>query len=194
MFLTGGAALAGFHLGHRITDDLDLFAVPGNDLEELERELIAAAATCHGAVESLQAYPDFRRVMVRRGTESCKVDLVIDRAPQVDAEKDSLDGVRLDTKREIAANKVCTLVSRCEIRDLVDLEALLATGIDLALACADALRKDQGADPATLAWLLSSLAIDPDARLPGDVDPAALLTFRDTLVDRLRALAFARVR
>ena len=25
-FLTGGAALAGFHLGHRTTDDLDLFA------------------------------------------------------------------------------------------------------------------------------------------------------------------------
>jgi hypothetical protein len=24
-FLTGGAALAGFHLGHRATDDLDLF-------------------------------------------------------------------------------------------------------------------------------------------------------------------------
>ena len=24
-FLTGGAALAGFHLGHRTTDDLDLF-------------------------------------------------------------------------------------------------------------------------------------------------------------------------
>ncbi len=24
-FLTGGAALAGFHLGHRTTEDLDLF-------------------------------------------------------------------------------------------------------------------------------------------------------------------------
>lgn len=26
-FLTGGAALAGFHLGHRTTDDLDLFTL-----------------------------------------------------------------------------------------------------------------------------------------------------------------------
>jgi hypothetical protein len=28
-FLTGGAALAGFHLGHRTTRDLDLFTVEG---------------------------------------------------------------------------------------------------------------------------------------------------------------------
>ena len=33
-FLTGGAALAGFHLGHRATDDLDLFTrdAPAFDL------------------------------------------------------------------------------------------------------------------------------------------------------------------
>ena len=89
---------------------------------------------------------------------------------------------------------MCTLVSRCENRDLVDLQALLATGIDLEVVCVDALRKDKGADPATLAWLLSNLTIGPEARLPGGVDPAALLTSRDELVERLRALAFARVR
>ena len=32
MFLTGGAALAGFHLGHRTTEDLDLFGPPTLDL------------------------------------------------------------------------------------------------------------------------------------------------------------------
>ena len=30
-FLTGGAALGGYHLGHRLTDDLDLFS-PGPDM------------------------------------------------------------------------------------------------------------------------------------------------------------------
>jgi hypothetical protein len=194
MFLTGGAALAGYHLGHRTTDDLDLFAAPGPDLEQLEREFVAAAATCGGTVEALQAYPDFRRILVRRATESCKVDLVVDRAPPIDPDKDCIDGVRLDTKREIAANKICTLVSRCEIRDLFDLQALLATGIDLAQACADALRKDRGADSATLAWLLSNLTIGAEARLPEGVDPTELLIFRDALVNRLRALAFTHVR
>jgi hypothetical protein len=194
MFLTGGAALAGYHLGHRTTDDLDLFTAPGPDLEQLERELVAAASTCGGTVEALQAYPDFRRVLVRRGAESRKVDLDVDRAPAIDIVKDSIDGVRLDTKREIAANKICTLVSRCEIRDLVDLQALLATGIDLAQACEDALRKDRGADPATLAWLLNNLTIGAEARLPYGVDPTELVVFRDALVNRLRALAFTYVR
>jgi hypothetical protein len=34
-FLTGGAALAGFYFGHRTTDDLDFFTLPGTDLEEV---------------------------------------------------------------------------------------------------------------------------------------------------------------
>ena len=32
-FLTGGGALAGFHLGHRTTDDLDLFSPPVETME-----------------------------------------------------------------------------------------------------------------------------------------------------------------
>jgi hypothetical protein len=31
-FLTGGAALAGYHLGHRFTDDLDPFSPPAESI------------------------------------------------------------------------------------------------------------------------------------------------------------------
>jgi hypothetical protein len=193
-FLTGGAALAGFHLGHRATDDLDLFAFPGEDLDDVERAFAASAQSCGGNVRVMQTYPDFRRLMVRRGPELCKVDLVLDRAPPIERQKVVVSEVRLDSMREIAANKISALVARSEIRDLVDLRALLAAGIDLERACEDALVKDGGADPATLAWLLDSLTISPDARLPADVPPDELRAFRDELVQRLRALAFTRAR
>lgn len=42
-FLTGGAALAGFHLGHRQTHDLDFFTTAG-DLDSGVRALRSAAA------------------------------------------------------------------------------------------------------------------------------------------------------
>jgi hypothetical protein len=191
-FLTGGAALAGFYLGHRSTDDLELFALPDIDLDDIERSFRAAAATCNGIVRGMQSYPDFRRLLVERGSETCKVDLVVDRAPPIERDKPVIDGVRLDSKREIAANKICALVSRAEIRDLVDLQALLDAGVDLDVACTDALVKDGGADPATLAWLLDSLVLSSDARLPADTLPEVLAAFRDDLVARLRAIAFAR--
>src|SRR6185503_16013293 len=42
-FLTGGAALVGFHFGHRTTEDLDFFALPGADLEAGARIVGAVA-------------------------------------------------------------------------------------------------------------------------------------------------------
>jgi hypothetical protein len=42
------------------------------------------------------------------------IDVVVDRAPQMDALKASVDGIRVDTLREILANKRSTLVSRSE--------------------------------------------------------------------------------
>ncbi|HEY3356302.1 MAG TPA: nucleotidyl transferase AbiEii/AbiGii toxin family protein [Polyangia bacterium] len=193
-FLTGGAALAGFYLGHRETDDLDLFGPPDLELDRAVRALAGAAAACGAGLRSLQHYPEFRRFIAERGDERCVVDLAIDRAPAVVADKIVFGAVRVDSLREIAANKVCTLIGRAEIKDLVDLQALLAAGVELGQALDDAARKDAGVDPATLAWILDQVTITAAARLPGGTDPGVLDAFRRDLVRRLRALAFASVR
>jgi hypothetical protein len=190
--LTGGAALAGFYFGHRETEDLDFFGTPGLDLQDAARTLEAACVACAARLEPVQTFPDFRRCLATRGPMTCIVDLVIDRAPTLDVEKRMVGRVRVDTVREIAANKICTILGRAQIKDLVDLKFLLASGIDLATALADAARKDAGVDPATLAWILNQVTISPDARLPGDTDPVALDEFRRELVGTLQRLAFAQ--
>jgi hypothetical protein len=193
-FLTGGGALAGFYFGHRTTEDLDLFGLPGMDLADPAHALADAAGAAGAIVSPLQQYADFRRFRAQRGEELCIVDLVIDRAPMIEPTKARFGAILVDTLREIAANKVCTLLSRSEIKDLVDLRALLSVQIDLASAFDDAEKKDAGADPATLAFLLDQLRIGPGARLPGEVDPEELDRFREELVLRLRELAFRRAR
>lgn len=185
--LTGGGALVGFHLQHRTSDDLDLFTKPPVDLEEGRRALSAAAAAIGGTIESLRTYPDFQRLLVRRGEEAVLVDLVVDRAPDVDLPLTVAGGIRLHSVREIAANKVCALLGRGEIRDLIDLRALLALGLDLRSVLADAERKDAGVSAATLAWLLDGVQIGAQAQLPG-VTPLELDTFRGDLVQQLRRL------
>ena len=186
--LTGGGALVGYHLHHRTSDDLDLFAKPPARVEEARRAIEAAAEALGAVVESLRVYPDFLRLLVRRAEESAVVDLVIDRSPGIDESEDVGNGIRVHSLREIAANKVCALIGRAEVRDLVDLRAILARGIDLRSALSDAETKDGGVSAATLAWILDQIVIGEGAQLPG-VTGSELDAFRRDLVKRLRAIA-----
>lgn len=80
-FLTGGAALAGFHLCHRETHDLDLFTT--EDILDIGDDALAAAAKQLGAtVESIRTSPVMRRRIVHRADESVVVDLVHDQVKQ----------------------------------------------------------------------------------------------------------------
>jgi hypothetical protein len=188
-FLTGGAALVGFYLHHRETLDLDLFTT--EDLLEDGTEALDAAAQAVGAtVERLQTATHFRRFLVRRGGESVIADIVRDLAPQIDDEKPVRDGIRIDSTREIMANKLCTLLSRAELRDLVDVRALEQAGLRLEDHLEDAARKDAGLTPGQLAWVLSQLEIGDDATPPGGVSAGELRAYLADLVRRLTAAAY----
>ncbi|HKY34304.1 MAG TPA: nucleotidyl transferase AbiEii/AbiGii toxin family protein [Polyangiaceae bacterium] len=186
--LTGGAALVEFYLHHRDTKDLDLFARPGADIEQAELALADAALSLGATVTKLRDLKEFKRFLIGRGGESTLVDFVVDRAPRVDDDQ-FFGRIRVHSLREIAANKLCTILSRGEPRDLVDLMLILATGVDLPTAVKDAGQKDGGADPATLAWVLSEISVGPDAVLPATIAPSELERFRADLESRLRLLA-----
>ena len=133
--------------------------------------------------------PEFRRILLSRGDESVVVDLVIEHAEQLRPEKPLHGLVRVDPAEEIFANKMCTLLGRSEIRDLVDVRALEGLGLSLTDALAAGQRKDGGLTPAQVAWVLSQITIGDDASLPGGVSPAELREYLAGLVDRLVGLA-----
>jgi hypothetical protein len=188
-FLTGGAALAGFHLGHRTTADLDLFT-ESTDLELGESALRAAAAELGAQIESLRTSPEFRRRLVRRGRETVVVDLVLDRTAAGDLPRVDVGGIRLDAPLQILANKLCTLLSRAEVRDLVDVILLERAGYSVEEALPLARRKDGGLTPAQLAWVLGEIRIGDDARVPAGLSPAEVREFVQQLGTRLARLAW----
>ena len=53
------------------------------------------------------------------------MDVVVDRAPQLDSDKEVFDGIRVDTLREIVANKMATLTSRAEVKDKISWQPFL---------------------------------------------------------------------
>lgn len=188
-FLTGGAALVGYYLHHRETSDLDLFCTDDAAYARGKPALLGAASDLGATVSTLQDTPDFKRFAIARGESMVVVDLVHDRVPQLHTEKAERDGVRMDPIEEIVANKLTTLVSRMEERDLVDLFVLERAGFRVESFLGDALAKDGGCTPATLAWLLSEVKIPADAKLPGHVTPTELGSWIDGLITRLRRAA-----
>ena len=190
-FLSGGAALAGFHLGHRETDDLALFAT--EDVLDAGAAALTAVARDLGATpEEILTTPDFRRRLLRRGDESVIVDLVRKRDFQLVPDKPSIGGIRVDPAEEIMANKLCALLARAEIRDLVDLRALEKAGFGVEDALKTGARKDQGLTPGQLGWVLSEIRIGDDAAVPGGVSAVELRDYLRDLVARLSRLALPR--
>lgn len=188
-FLTGGAALSGFYLGHRETHDLDLFTL--TDALDDGVALVGEIARETGAsFESIQTAPDFRRLLVRRGPEALIVDLVRERAPQLASEKALVEGIRVDSPEEILANKLCALLSRSEIRDLVDVRALEKAGYGLEDSLAAAAQKDAGLTPAQLGWVLGQMKLGEDAITTSDVSVEELRQYLVDLIARLGRLAF----
>lgn len=188
-FLTGGAALAGFHLGHRTTDDLDLFTTDDGAFEHGRFVLTDVASALSGRLEIRQDTPRFMRSVLSRGDDALVIDLVRDLQYQLHAGKLERDGILVDSADEILANKLTTIVSRAEERDLVDVFCLEQAGYRIEDALPAALAKDGGCTPATLAWLLSEVSIPDGLHLPAGVTPGDLRDFVADLIVRLRRAA-----
>jgi hypothetical protein len=188
-FLTGGAALAGFHLRHRRTDDLDLFTCEEEAFERGRYAFQAAVNEIGAVFEVRQSAPGFHRFFVERGNETVVVDLVWERVRQLDSRKTMIGKVRVDVPAEIFANKLNTLVSRSEMRDLVDVMMLERSGCNLDDAVEAAMQKDAGFTPATLAWMLSQVQIGDAAKIPADIPAEELRQYVKKLIIRLRRKA-----
>lgn len=187
-FLSGGAALVGFYFGHRTTHDLDLFTLE-NEIENGFRLVNEVAKELDASVESIQTSPDFRRLLVKRENEAIVVDLVREYVFQIEREKPIINGIRVDSPEEIFANKLCALLSRSEIRDLVDVRELENAGFSLENALQSAAKKDAGLTPAQLAWVLNQIKFGDDLQPPTNISVSDLRNYLSDLIDRLKRLA-----
>jgi hypothetical protein len=189
-FLTGGSALGAFHLRHRTSLDLDLFTPDAHEFGIVDTVVAGAAADLGLSAKSLRTATGFRRILFEGDGEQVVVDFVLDLAPAVDPSKDVVGGLRVDTLREIAVNKLCALLGRSETKDLVDLLFIARAGVDPLGLIPLAARKDGGLTPGALAYSLTSVPLD---RLPQGLvvplDGAELREFRDRLAEALSRLA-----
>jgi len=180
--LTGGTALAAFHLQHRLSEDIDLFAVaPLDDAELKQSEVLEmgfqaaqdAGKAIGAALESRAPSVHFHQVFLTRGEEPrLKIDLVRDPGPQF-GEPSIVEGVRVDAALNIAVNKI-TALSRLAARDYVDLFFLLRNGFKFDELLEKAKQKDRGLEEFYLAMALRAVDKIGLADLPKMLKPLDL--------------------
>lgn len=188
--LSGGAALVGFHLGYRKTRDLDLFWRNREVLGALSSQALDRLRGDGLDVLVLRTEHAFGQFLVDDGTETCVVDLIAEPfGPIEEPMAVELEGetIAVDSRRELLANKLATLLERSEVRDLADVKVLLDAGGDLEAALLDAPKKDTGFSPLTLAWVLERYDLRPAAGALGltNEEVQELSSFRDELVERV---------
>ncbi len=192
-FLTGGTALSAFYLQHRYSEDLDLFTLDSDAFDRVPLYVAEVTTKLAVSAASLQTAPQFRRYRLSRKGESVIVDFVREVVPQISEEKNRFEGIVVDTMADITANKVCTLISRAEVKDYIDLYFLARAGYPLEDYIKPAQQKDAGVSQAMVGYLLSEFKLSkvPDFMI-APVSLEELREYFETLAKKLAVDSFPR--
>jgi hypothetical protein len=176
-----------FYTQHRETRDLDLFFHHERTLGSLVADATHALLTAGMSVTALRTTATFAQLDVRRDADSVVIDLVADPTPIAEPAQRFILGdatILVETPHQLLVNKLCALLIRSELRDLIDVRALVEAGVDLARALADCPGQDAGFSPLTFAWCARALPVRRIAEAQGwsEVEIDALEHFRDHLV------------
>lgn len=189
--LGGGVALAGAHLSHRLSGDIDLVCRQQEELRGLVALLpeIAEAQGIH--LRFVRDARTFVRAVATHPEGTTELDLLCEGTAPLQPPQ-TLEGIALESLADLRAAKLTCLLSRAEPRDLVDVLFLERAGFlperDLPLAA----QKDAGIDPGVLAWLLGGFPVRPLPRMLVALTEEALARYRDDLRERLRQAAVPR--
>lgn len=167
-YLTGGTALSAFYLQHRFSDDLDLFThdISIDSIEPIVEDALKSAGLIPVKV---RASPTFRRYLIN---DKLQLDLVRDVEQRIGAPI-LFDGIMIDTKKNIAVNKVLAIYGRLDPKDYVDMFFLLqGSEFNILDLLAAGKQKDAGLEPfqwAKVASDVESIFILPKMVVPCDL-------------------------
>lgn len=175
LYLSGGTAASRGYLGHRFSDDLDLFT-NDNPQFTLWADRVVFALANHADMDCTVQLREARfvRATVRRAGVDLKVELVDDVPSHVGEITVHPVLGRLDSAENILANKVSAALDRSEPKDLADIWGFChQMGLSLHEAIVGAKSKAAGVFPADLARVLYGATEDDWAAIRWRKAPSA---------------------
>lgn len=142
-YLSGGTALAAYYLNHRFSDDLDFFCFEEPDKIFLHAFSETLKETLGAESVRFERLYDRNQFFFLSGREELKIEFT--RYPFHQIENPMMkDNIRIDSFRDIAANKLMALLDRFDPKDFADMFFILQE-CDLAKVRQDAEKKFSGA-------------------------------------------------
>ncbi len=186
--LSGGTALAAFHLHHRLSDDLDFFSLERVDDLRVRRFVDRVVHALSAKDQEMRRIFD-RHLFFLTLQDDALLKIEFTHYPYPSLEKPRIiDGLRIDGLRDIAANKLAAMLDRFEPKDYYDLFLLIQGSPGLARLRADTEKKfGMRIDAVTLGAALvrgDSLPILPHLLTP--IDPNVVSAFFLSLARSLK--------
>ena len=176
-YLTGGTALAEYYLGHRLSDDLDLFTSEAGLIVPFSYRVEQAAQAAGMEIAVVRRFASFVEFQVNQGEDKLKVDLALESPFRFAPTELSDTGVWVNDFQDIQTDKILAFFGRAEPRDAIDLYFLLQKTSFAELAEL-ARQKDTGFD---LYWF--AIALNRTAAFPDEIErwPVRMLVACDPL-------------
>jgi predicted nucleotidyltransferase component of viral defense system len=129
-YLAGGTALSAFYLQHRLSEDLDFFTEGEVEIEEVLKFVRSLPDIAE--VQYERKYD--RRIFLLRDPDAKVMKVEFTKYPFTRLETGPIiEGIRLDSLRDILVNKLMAMTDRRDAKDYVDLYCALRKYPDLDL-------------------------------------------------------------
>jgi len=122
-YLTGGTALGRFYLNHRYSDDLDFFVNADPHYQEKVNLIYRKLKTVFKLDESLTLLTEAYTRMYISSPQVLKIDIVND-LPEHWGNCNPAFGIMIDNPANILSNKLGTILSRNEPKDIYDIVSI----------------------------------------------------------------------
>lgn len=124
-YLTGGTCLARYYYNHRYSDDLDFFFLGKQfDKSIYESEVYKIVDSLDMEKQIAVNGEYFKRIIVQEKGVKLKLEFIYEMLPRI-GEPQKVDNVWIDTKENVAPNKLTAIYSRNTYKDYYDLFFLL---------------------------------------------------------------------
>lgn len=184
-YLTGGTALSAFYLQHRFSEDLDFFTNDDVAFRRAENIVMDACSALNFSFSSIRLTSYFKHFSIGDGSDFLTLHFAKDVSYHLKP-SNAFEGIVVDSLEDIAANKICAVLGRTEMKDLIDLFFLDQAGYRVSEYFAHAQQKDGGLTDETLAYALSQFSIK---RIPKfmikPVTTDELKKYLESLIERL---------
>jgi predicted nucleotidyltransferase component of viral defense system len=126
-YLSGGTCLSRFYYHHRYSEDLDFFydgyRFPKEEFEIIFREIVNRLSG-HFKTELAVDGEYFKRLFVYKQAVALKIEFIFENFKTVGT-RNKVKEIYIDSKENIAANKLTTIYARKTTKDFFDLYFLL---------------------------------------------------------------------